>query len=91
MRSRRRSRSRSRDRTGGDRNRSDRQKDFDNKRGQPQRTGGGARDKVFVGGLDYHLSEEDFSAFFSYTMISFGEQKRMVGAYVFTALTSLIL
>lgn len=32
-----------------------------------------------------------FSAFFSYTMISFGEQKRMVWAYVFTALTSLIL
>jgi hypothetical protein len=65
MRSRRRSRSRSRDRTGGDRNRSDRLKDFDNKRVQPQRTGGGARDKVFVGGLDYHLSEEEFSRFFS--------------------------
>jgi len=32
-----------------------------------------------------------FSAFFSYTMISFGEQRRLVGAYLFTALSSLIL
>lgn len=35
-----------------------------NKRGQPVRTGGGARDKVFVGGLDYHLNEDDFRNFF---------------------------
>ena len=28
------------------------------------RTGGGARDKVFVGGLDYHLNEDDFRNFF---------------------------
>jgi len=32
-----------------------------------------------------------FSVFFSYTMVSFGEQRRMISAYVFTAITSLIL
>lgn len=26
---------------------------------------GGARDKVFVGGLDYHLTEDELSRFFS--------------------------
>lgn len=31
-----------------------------------------------------------FSAFFSYTMISFGEQRRLVGAYLFTAVSSLL-
>jgi O-antigen/teichoic acid export membrane protein len=32
-----------------------------------------------------------FSALFTYTMISFGYQRRLIGAYLFTALTSLIL
>jgi O-antigen/teichoic acid export membrane protein len=32
-----------------------------------------------------------FSALFSYTMISFGEQRRLVSAYLFTAVTSLAL
>ncbi|MCX6792678.1 MAG: flippase [Candidatus Falkowbacteria bacterium] len=32
-----------------------------------------------------------FSALFSYTMISFGEQRRLIGAYLFTAISSLIL
>lgn len=32
-----------------------------------------------------------FSAFFSYTMLSFNAQRKMIGAYLFTALSSLIL
>jgi O-antigen/teichoic acid export membrane protein len=32
-----------------------------------------------------------FSSFFSYTMISFNSQRKLIGAYLFTALTALVL